>query len=87
MNIAISRARKGRPIRVVELLAGEAAGVLHQVDHDVLAQEVRRALGRRGDLRLVAGLLDLRVDGRQSVTLLAKSSSDSPGGVSRDTGF
>jgi hypothetical protein len=47
---------------VVELEPGQAVGVLHQVDHDVLAQQVGGALGRDGDLGLGVGLLDLAID-------------------------
>ena len=61
--VAFARGGDHQAGRVVEFLAGEAA-VSCKVDHDVLAQQVRGALGGGGDLRLDVGLLDLRVDGR-----------------------
>ena len=47
---------------IVEFEPGQAVGVLHQVGHDVLAQQVGGALGRRGDHGLGVGLLDLAID-------------------------
>ena len=48
--------------RVVQLLPGEAARVLDQVDQDVLAQQICGTLCGGGDLGLGVGLLDLAVD-------------------------